>query len=66
MKFTEFTKRALAVRRERRQMYAAGYREHETDWEILRGSRMGDVILDARVSVDGLYVYTKIGKPEKK
>lgn len=42
-------------------MLAAGYRRFETDWEIHRGYRWRDVILDAKVSVDGKYVWTKIG-----
>lgn len=61
MKVTDFTRRALAVRREKRDMARKGYVRHETDWEIHRGGRIGDRIVDARVSVDGLYVYTKLG-----
>lgn len=49
MKVTAFTRRALEVRREERDMRRAGYRRHETDWEILRGGRMGEVILDAKI-----------------
>lgn len=52
---------ALAIRREARRMEAAGYRKHETDWEIHRGSRIGDVIADAKISVCGGYVWTKLG-----
>lgn len=62
MKVTEHTRRALAIRREARRMLAAGYRRHETDWEIHRGYRWRDVIVDAKVSVDGKYVWTKIGQ----
>lgn len=64
MKVTEVTKRVLAARREQRAMTQAGYRKHETDWEILRGSRFREVIVDARISVCGKYVYTKIGSHE--
>lgn len=64
MKVTDFTKRCLAFRREKRELTRQGYRQHETDWEIVRGFRIGDVILDAKVSVCGKYVYTKIGKKE--
>lgn len=64
MKVTESTKRALAIRRETRRMTALGYRMHETDWEIHRGARYGEVILDAKVSTDGKYVWTKIGRQQ--
>lgn len=44
-----------------------GYRKHETDWEIHRG--IGAIknwrILDAKISADGMYVFTKIGPPKK-
>jgi hypothetical protein len=56
------TRRALAFRRQERALLAEGYRRHETDWEIHRGFRRDHVIVDARVSVDGKYVYTKLGK----
>lgn len=61
MKVTGLTLRCLAVRREERTLRAAGYRRHETDWEIHRGYRHRDVILDAKISADGKYVWTKIG-----
>lgn len=59
---TNRTRRALAFRREERALTAAGYRRHETDWEIHRGFRYDEVIVDAKISVDGKYVYTKLGK----
>ena len=58
-----FVKRVLAYRREKRRMTAAGYRQHETDWEILRGGRMREVIVDAVISADGKSVWTKLGDP---
>ncbi len=58
---TTFTRSALASRREQRDMARAGYRRHETDWEIHRGYRYREVITDARVSQCGKYVWTKIG-----
>jgi hypothetical protein len=64
MKVTEFTRCALASRREARRMTAAGYRLCETDWEILRGGKWDQVIVDAKVSVDRKYVWTKIGSPD--
>ncbi len=63
MKVTDVTRRALAVRREARTLTRAGYRRHETDWEIHRGYRYREVIVDARISCDGKYVWTKLGEP---
>lgn len=57
----ELVKIRARERAERAQLESAGYRKHETDWEIHRGGRQGEVILDARISHDGLYVWTKIG-----
>jgi len=34
---------------------------HETDWEIHRGGRWNEIIVDVVISVDGKYVYTKLG-----
>jgi hypothetical protein len=62
MLVTDFTRKCLAFRREKRRLEAAGYRQHETDWEIHRGFLWDHVIVDAKVSVDGKYVYTKLGK----
>ena len=64
MKVTEFTRAALKARREDRRMKSLGYRKHETDWEIHRGGRYKEVILDAQVSADGKYVWTKIGSSD--
>lgn len=61
MIFTEFTRKCLAFRRERKKLESQGYRMHETDWEIHRGSKFNEKIVDAKVSVDGMYVYTKLG-----
>ena len=38
-----------------------GYRKHETDWEIHRRHRTGDVIQDVKTSMDGRYVFTLVG-----
>lgn len=62
MKVTEATRSALAIRREERRMRAAGYRRHETDWEIHRGFLWRERIVDARISVDGKYVWTKLSR----
>jgi len=58
-----FVRRALATRREMRDLTAAGYRRHETDWEIIRGGRFDEVIVDARISHDGKSVWTKLARP---
>jgi hypothetical protein len=62
VKVTEKTRIALRARREERVLRAAGYRKHETDWELHRGFFRDHVIVDAKVSVCGKYVYTLIGK----
>ena len=61
---TDLTRRALAVRREQKALEAQGYRRHETDWEIHRGFRYKEVIVDAKISIDGKYVYTKLGQKQ--
>ena len=61
MRVTTATRRALDIRREERNLKRLGYRKHETDWEIHRGHRIGDIIQDVKISVDGQYVYTLIG-----
>ena len=62
MEMTDLTRRVLAARREERRMKALGYRKHETDWEIHRGGRYDEVIVDAKISVCGKYVWTKLGE----
>lgn len=64
MRVTELTKHLLAFKREERMLVASGYKRHETDSEILRGGSYDKIILDAKISMDGKYVYTKIGKKE--
>ena len=61
MKVTDKTRRALKWRREKRALTAQGYRMHETDWEIHRGGKRDEIIVDAKISVCGKYVYTKLG-----
>ena len=61
MKVTASTRRALGIRREARNLKRLGYRKHETDWEIHRGHRTGEVIQDVKISMDGRYVYTLVG-----
>ncbi len=61
MRVTTSTRRNLAIRREDRTLKRLGYRKHETDWEIHRRHRTGEVILDVKISMDGRYVYTLVG-----
>ncbi len=65
MLVTDLTRRVMAERKERRDLERQGYRAHETDWEILRGARTNEVIVDARISCCGKFVYTKLGKQEQ-
>lgn len=65
MKFTDNTRRSLAIRREERRLTALGYRRHETDWEIHRGYLWRERIIDAKVSVDGKYVWTRLSQTVK-
>lgn len=60
MKVSVLTRRRLALRREERQLRKAGYRRHETDWEIHRGYRIGERIVDVKISADGMHVWTKL------
>ena len=53
MRVTVSTRRALDIRREERRLKGLGYRKHETDWEIHRGHRTGEVIQDVKISMDG-------------
>lgn len=57
---TNFTRQALTLRRERRDLEAKGYRRHETDWEIDRGGLTDHVIAEAHISSCGKYVYTRL------
>lgn len=63
MKVTEITREALESRRQARELKAKGYRMYETDWEIHRGGRRKERIIDVKISTCGKYVYTKLGVP---
>jgi hypothetical protein len=63
---SEFSKRAIRVRRDRRDMLRTGW-EYVGEgggmlWELYRGSRMGQVITDVRIAADGLGVWIKTAK----
>jgi hypothetical protein len=60
MKVTDQTRELLAFKRQERKLLAAGYRMHETDWEIHRGMRYNERIVDVQISTDGKFVYTKL------
>lgn len=55
---TDFTRMALAVRRQHKRLTERGYRRHETDWEVVRGGRQQETIVDVQISMDGKHVYT--------
>ena len=59
---TKFQKDLRRFRKQQRKLLSNGYRMHETDWEILRGGRRDDIIVDVQISTCGKYVYTKLGK----
>lgn len=65
MKVTDFTRRALAVRRDRRDMIAAGWEFVGEGggklWELYRGYRYTHRISDVRIAADGkaLWIKTK-------
>ena len=62
MLVTDFTRNCLAARRQRKILEGKGYIRHETDWEIHRGGKQDDIIVDAVISTCGKYVYTKVGE----
>lgn len=55
---TPFQKMVRAYRREKKTLEALGYRQHETDWEIHRGGRERERIVDVKIGVDGKHIYT--------
>ena len=60
---TKFTKRALSIRRERRDMLKCGW-EYVSEgggrlWELHRGYRIGFVISEVRIAADGLGLWVK-------
>lgn len=64
MRVNETTRRALAVRRQRRDLVAQGYEEVGEGggrlWELERGGRIGHRITDAIIAIHGRSVYVKI------
>jgi hypothetical protein len=62
MKVTKFTREALALRKETREMQANGYEQIEVDWKLHRGAKYDHKItfFDAKVSCDGQHVWIKV------
>lgn len=67
MKVTGLTKRALAVRRELRDLPKAGWERVGEGggrlWELVRGSRIGYQITETRISADGVSVWVRVVDP---
>lgn len=63
MKVNDFVRGALRVRRDKRDMEADGWEfvgeRGGNLWELYRGSRIGFVITDVRISADGLGLWIK-------
>lgn len=63
MKVTDFTRTALAVRREEKRMKAAGYERVAENggklWELHRGYRWRHVITDVKIAADGKTLWIK-------
>lgn len=66
MKVTDFTRTALAVRREKRAMLAAGWElVHEGGgnlWELERGGRWRHRITEVRIAHNGKALWVKVEK----
>ena len=60
MRVTDFTRRAIAIRREARDMERAGWRRiYEPCWQIVRGGDRRHIV-DARVSVNGYQIWYRL------
>jgi len=60
---SDFSKRVIRARRDRRDMLRAGWEFVGESggklWELYRGGRVGQVITDVRIAADGLGVWIK-------
>jgi len=67
MKVTDWTRRALLLRRTRRDWEREGYEEVGEGggmlWELNRGVRYRQVIKDVRIFPNGKSLFVKIGDP---
>jgi hypothetical protein len=60
MLVTDHTRRALAYRRQKKQLLAEGYEYvSEPIWELHRGARWRERIVDVKISTDGQSLYVK-------
>jgi len=65
MKMNPFTLRAIALRRQRRDLTAQGYQFiSEPVWQIIRGARTDEIITDVKISSDGKSLYVLTGPKE--
>ncbi len=66
MKVTQFTRSAITYRRKAAKLHAEGYERVSENghplWELIRGGRVGQIIVDAQV-VGGTDVFIKIAAP---
>jgi hypothetical protein len=65
MKVTQTTRGILAARKERARMQAAGYRQAELDWSLVRGAyyETQHRITDVVIAEDGKSVWFKTNIP---
>lgn len=67
MILTQATRQSLAVRRQRRDLTAAGYEEVDDSggrlWELNRGHRWGHRIVDVVIGHSGKNLFVKIEAP---
>lgn len=63
----KFIRAALKTRRFARTMEKNGFKKHETDWEIIRGSddKRRMEILEAVIDVDRKHVWTRVGHKDE-
>jgi hypothetical protein len=64
MRVTQATRNLLAIRRQRRRLFAAGYEEITERggnlWELHRGGRQDHRIVDVQIGVDGRSLFAKV------
>ena len=58
-----FIHKVRAMRKESRFFSSRGFTQHEPDWEIVRGGKQDEVILEVAISSDGKSIWTKVGRP---
>lgn len=63
MKVSDLTKSVLSCRRFSKKMRAAGYRESEPWWEIVRGFYTNSRITDVQIDPSGKHIWSKVDPP---